>query len=56
VCLEEAEGWINEVEPKVNSKEDECTGPFICTPEEINEAFDQVKAIRYSQPIHLSGK
>ena len=31
-------------------------GPFVCTAEEINEAFDHIKAVRYSQPIHLSGK
>ena len=31
-------------------------GPFVCTAEEINEAFDHIKAVRYSQPIHLSGE
>jgi hypothetical protein len=31
-------------------------GPYVCTAEEINEAFDHIKAVRYSQPIHLSGK
>lgn len=31
-------------------------GPFVATEEEVNEAFDQIKAVRYSQPIHLSGE
>ncbi|GHJ86659.1 hypothetical protein NliqN6_3061 [Naganishia liquefaciens] len=30
-------------------------GPFICTIDEINEAFNWVKSVRYSQPIVLSG-
>ncbi|KAJ9119685.1 hypothetical protein QFC22_003395 [Naganishia vaughanmartiniae] len=30
-------------------------GPFVCTVEEINEAFNSVKSVRYSQPIVLSG-
>jgi cleavage and polyadenylation specificity factor subunit 2 len=31
-------------------------GPFVCTVDEINEAFNWVKSVRYSQPIVLSGK
>ena len=31
-------------------------GPFICTIDEINEAFNWVKSVRYSQPIVLSGE
>jgi cleavage and polyadenylation specificity factor subunit 2 len=30
-------------------------GPFVCTIDEINEAFNSVKSVRYSQPIVLSG-
>ncbi|WVQ80726.1 hypothetical protein IAT38_002831 [Cryptococcus sp. DSM 104549] len=30
-------------------------GPFVPTAEEIHEAFDWVKAIRYNQPLHLGG-
>lgn len=30
-------------------------GPFVCTVDEINEAFNWVKSVRYSQPIVLSG-
>lgn len=37
-------------------EEEVLKGPFVCTAEEINEAFDHIKAVRYSQPIHLSGK
>lgn len=31
-------------------------GPFVPTLEEVHEAFDHIKAIRYNQPLHLSGK
>lgn len=31
-------------------------GPFVPTVEEVHEAFDWVKAIRYNQPLHLGGK
>lgn len=31
-------------------------GPFVCTVDEINEAFNWVKSVRYSQPIVLSGE
>lgn len=30
-------------------------GPFVPTLEEVHEAFDHIKAIRYNQPLHLSG-
>jgi cleavage and polyadenylation specificity factor subunit 2 len=30
-------------------------GPFVPTMEEIHEAFDHIKAIRYNQPLHLGG-
>jgi cleavage and polyadenylation specificity factor subunit 2 len=30
-------------------------GPFVPTLEEIHEAFDHIKAIRYNQPLHLGG-
>jgi hypothetical protein len=29
--------------------------PFLCTPDQINESFNHIKAVRYSQPIHLPG-
>lgn len=60
-CLEQAEGWRSEVQVVADesnateSQDQPTTGPFVCTPEQINEAFDHVKAVRYSQPIHLSG-
>ena len=31
-------------------------GPFVPTVEEVHEAFDWVKAIRYNQPLHLGGE
>ena len=71
-CLEEVRGWRGEVEVtghgqgqgggldrKVDGdgeEELELRGPFVATEEEVNEAFDQIKAVRYSQPIHLSGE
>lgn len=30
-------------------------GPFVPTIEQVHEAFDWVKAIRYNQPLHLGG-
>jgi cleavage and polyadenylation specificity factor subunit 2 len=30
-------------------------GPFVPTVEEIHEAFDWIKPIRYNQPLHLGG-
>lgn len=30
-------------------------GPFVPTIEEVHEAFDHIKAIRYNQPLHLTG-
>ncbi|KAK8858512.1 hypothetical protein IAR55_002739 [Kwoniella newhampshirensis] len=30
-------------------------GPFVPTVEEVHEAFDWIKAIRYNQPLHLGG-
>lgn len=31
-------------------------GPFIPSVEEVHEAFDWIKPIRYHQPLHLGGK
>lgn len=31
-------------------------GPFVPTTEEVHEAFDWIKAIRYNQPLHLGGE
>lgn len=31
-------------------------GPFVPTAEEIHEAFDWIKSIRYNQPLHLGGE
>jgi cleavage and polyadenylation specificity factor subunit 2 len=72
VCLTESESWRSEhpVEPsddeaaegeqnesRVSKKGKEpLRGPFVPTQEEIHEAFDHIKAIRYNQPLHLGGK
>jgi hypothetical protein len=45
-------GGVEEEELQVRG----LRGPFVATEEEVNEAFDQIKAVRYSQPIHLSGE
>ncbi|KAK4684802.1 cleavage and polyadenylation specificity factor subunit 2, partial [Tremellales sp. Uapishka_1] len=55
VCLAEAEMWrgeclVEDVEPEEMGK-----GPFVPTIEEIHEAFDWIKPIRYNQPQHLGG-
>jgi cleavage and polyadenylation specificity factor subunit 2 len=31
-------------------------GPFVPTVEEVHEAFDWIKPIRYNQPLHLGGE
>lgn len=31
-------------------------GPFVPTVEEVHEAFDWIKPIRYHQPLHLGGE
>lgn len=31
-------------------------GPFVPTVEEVHEAFDAIKPIRYNQPLHLGGR
>lgn len=45
----------NKEERKKQSHLVPLKGPFICTVDEINEAFNSVKSVRYSQPIVLSG-
>lgn len=66
VCLSEAESWRSEcpVEEK-DGDEDKAVvttkgsrpprGRYVPTIEEIHEAFNHVKAIRYNQPLHLGG-
>lgn len=70
VCLSEAESWRSEhqvpdaVENGLENGNGEGSskgkqrlrGPFVPTIEEIHEAFDWIKPIRYIQPIHLGGK
>ncbi len=31
-------------------------GPFVCTAEQVNEAFNWIKAVRYNQPVHMAGQ
>jgi cleavage and polyadenylation specificity factor subunit 2 len=71
VCLTESESWRSEhpveaVNDEAEEGQPEGTvskkgkeplrGPFVPTLEEIHEAFDHIKAIRYNQPLHLGGK
>lgn len=63
VCLAEAESWRSEcpVESEGEVAGDDGSkkpfkGPFVPTVEEIHEAFDWIKAVRYSQPLHLGGQ
>ena len=51
---EEAEGAVINV--NVDKGKRPLRGPFVPTVEEVHEAFDWVKAIRYNQPLHLGGK
>lgn len=62
VCLAEAESWRAEcpVESEDVAEDDgskkPLKGPFVPTVEEVHEAFDWIKAVRYSQPLHLGGQ
>jgi len=65
VCLAESESWRSEhqvekteIEEGIVTKKgkEPLRGPFVPTIEEIHEAFDHIKAIRYNQPLHLGGK
>lgn len=70
VCLAEVESWraehpveieaeqtsnAEEGAPKVDKGKRPLRGPFVPTVEEVHEAFDWIKAIRYNQPLHLGG-
>ncbi|WVF69249.1 hypothetical protein IAT40_004025 [Kwoniella sp. CBS 6097] len=70
VCLSEVESWRSEcavtaTEDEAGPGESEGSngnkgkqplrGPFVPTAEEVHEAFDWIKAIRYNQPLHLGG-
>ncbi|ORY31385.1 beta-lactamase-like protein [Naematelia encephala] len=68
VCLADVESWrgehsVPEVEDEQRSNDPESStrgklplkGPFVPTAEEVHEAFDWIKAIRYNQPLHLGG-
>jgi cleavage and polyadenylation specificity factor subunit 2 len=41
---------------KLDKGKQPLRGPFVPTVEEIHEAFDWIKAIRYNQPLHLGGR
>ncbi|KAL7423212.1 hypothetical protein Q5752_002512 [Cryptotrichosporon argae] len=44
-----------EQQQRQQGKRRRLKGPFVPTVEEIHEAFDWIKAIRYNQPLHLGG-
>ena len=47
---------IDGEEPRLDKGKKPLRGPFVPTVEEVHEAFDWVKAIRYNQPLHLGGE
>ncbi|WWC70688.1 uncharacterized protein I206_104639 [Kwoniella pini CBS 10737] len=69
VCLAEVESWRSESlvddtssftsngpeSSKLDKGKKPLRGPFVPTIEEVHEAFDWIKAIRYNQPLHLGG-
>jgi cleavage and polyadenylation specificity factor subunit 2 len=63
VCLAEVDSWRgelpadmpNQIKAEMDAVEEKLRGPFVATVEEVHEAFDWVKAIRYNQPLHLGG-
>jgi cleavage and polyadenylation specificity factor subunit 2 len=49
----------NEGAPKADEMEvveSQDVRPLVATTEEINEAFQSITTLRYSQPTHLAGK
>ena len=63
VCLADVESWRSEhavddspesTDPNDKGKKP-MRGPFVPTVEEVHEAFDAIKAVRYNQPLHLEG-
>ena len=65
ICLAEAESWRGEHVADEGESVEEMTeseskmpmrGPFVPTAEEVHEAFDWIKPIRYNQPLHLGGE
>lgn len=65
VCLSEAESWRSECPVEEADGEEDTAiiskgsnpprGRYVPTVEEIHEAFNHIKAIRYNQPLHLGG-
>ena len=53
---EAAEGEGENGDTKMDKEKKPLRGPFVPTMEEVHEAFDWVKAIRYNQPLHLGGE
>jgi cleavage and polyadenylation specificity factor subunit 2 len=71
VCLAEAESWRSESQvfdpvPEPSAQNGEPSkpkqaatlalrGPFVPTVEEIHDAFDWIRTMRYNQPLNLGG-
>ena len=51
----DADGSIDETEPKESQVTGNATKKYIATIQEVHEAFDSVNTLRYSQPTHLQG-
>lgn len=47
---------MDENQGKMEKGKGPLRGLFVATVEEVHEAFDWIKPIRYHQPLHLGGK
>jgi cleavage and polyadenylation specificity factor subunit 2 len=53
---ESEEAGSSNGEKRLDKGKKPLRGPFVATVEQVHEAFDWVKAIRYNQPLHLGGE
>lgn len=56
MMIEETSGGEQQVTTTSSKGKQPLRGPFVPTLDEVHEAFDHIKAIRYNQPLHLSGQ
>jgi cleavage and polyadenylation specificity factor subunit 2 len=55
VKQEDGDDTMGDVQ-KVEKGKKPLRGPFVPTVEEVHEAFDWIKPVRYHQPLHLGGE
>ena len=54
--LEAIQTWRSEIDTEKESTSGSSTRRCLATPDQVEEAFEQIKTVRYMQPTHLEGK